>query len=67
MHLLSDRFANHDFAGADLALQQPLDPEAPRAFEKMQRELRFLAKRQYWAKMKKHQPRPSGSDSDTDE
>jgi len=44
-----------------------LTPERLRNFEKMQRELRFLAKRQKWAKMMKHQPRPSGSDSDTDE
>jgi len=44
-----------------------LEPERLHNFEKMQRELRFLAKRQYWAKMKKHQPRPPGSDSDTDE
>ena len=44
-----------------------LEPERLLNFEKMQRELKFLAKRQYWTKMKKHQPRPSGSDSDTDE
>jgi ribosome biogenesis GTPase / thiamine phosphate phosphatase len=44
-----------------------LDPERLHNFEKMQRELRFLAKRQKWAKMMKRQPRPSGSDSDADE
>ena len=33
-----------------------------RNYEKLQRELRFLAKRQRWAKMKKHQPRPPTSD-----
>jgi ribosome biogenesis GTPase / thiamine phosphate phosphatase len=44
-----------------------LDPERLRNFEKMQRELRFLARRQRWAKMMKHQPRPPGSESDTDE
>lgn len=44
-----------------------LEPERLHNFEKMQRELRFLARRQRWAKMMKHQPRPSGSDSDTDE
>ena len=44
-----------------------LDPERLHNFDKMQRELRLLAKRQEWAKMKKHQPRPPGSDSDTDE
>jgi ribosome biogenesis GTPase len=44
-----------------------LDPERLHNFEKIQRELRFLAKRQYYAKMKKHQPRPSGSDSGDDE
>ncbi len=44
-----------------------LDPERLHNFGKMQRELRFLARRQYYAKMKKHQPRPSGSDSDIDE
>jgi ribosome biogenesis GTPase len=43
-----------------------LDPERLRNFQKLQRELRFLAKRQYWAKMKKHRPRPPGSDSDAD-
>lgn len=37
------------------------------SFEKMQRELKFLARRQRWDRMKKHQPRPSGSDADTDE
>ena len=42
-----------------------LSPERLHNFEKMQRELRFLARRQYYAKMKKHQPRPPGSDSDT--
>jgi ribosome biogenesis GTPase / thiamine phosphate phosphatase len=41
-----------------------LDPERLHNFDKMQRELRFLAKRQYWARMKKHQPRPPGADSD---
>jgi hypothetical protein len=35
--------------------------------EELQRELRFLARRQRWAKMKKHQPRPSGPDSGDDE
>jgi len=35
-----------------------LDEGRFRNFGKMQRELRFLAKRQYWARMKKHQPRP---------
>jgi ribosome biogenesis GTPase len=44
-----------------------LDPERLHNFDKMQRELRFLARRQRWAKMMKRQPRPSGSDSDTDE
>ena len=44
-----------------------LDPERFHNFDKLQRELRFLARRQKWAKMMKHQPRPSGSDSDTDE
>ena len=44
-----------------------LTPERLRNFEKMQRELRFLDKRKRWAKMMKRQPRPSGSDSDTDE
>jgi len=44
-----------------------LTPERLHNFEKMQRELRFLAKRQHWAKMKKHQPRPPGSDSGDDE
>jgi ribosome biogenesis GTPase len=44
-----------------------LDPERLHNFDKMQRELRFLAKRQYYAKMKKHQPRPPGSDSDSEE
>jgi len=44
-----------------------LDPERLHNFEKMQRELRFLARRQYYAKMKKHQPRPSESDPGTDE
>jgi len=44
-----------------------LDPERLHNFGKMQRELKFLARRQYWAKMKKHQPRPPGSDSDPDE
>jgi len=44
-----------------------LTPERLHNFEKMQRELRFLAKRQHWAGMKKHQPRPSGSDSGDDE
>jgi len=44
-----------------------LDEERFNNFEKMQRELRFLARRQYWAKMKKHQPRPPGSDSTEDE
>jgi len=44
-----------------------LEPERLRNFEKMQRELRFLAKRQYWAKMKKHQPRPGGSNPRDDE
>jgi ribosome biogenesis GTPase len=44
-----------------------LTPERLRNFEKMQRELRFLTKRQKWAKMMKHQPRPPGSDSGEDE
>jgi ribosome biogenesis GTPase len=44
-----------------------LTPERLRNFEKMHRELRFLARRQHWAKMKKHQPRPDGSDSGEDE
>jgi len=44
-----------------------LEPERLRNFEKMQRELRFLARRQHWAKMKKHQPRPSGCDSGDEE
>jgi ribosome biogenesis GTPase len=44
-----------------------LDEERFRNFQKMQRELKFLAKRQYWAKMKKHHPRPPGSDSADDE
>jgi ribosome biogenesis GTPase len=44
-----------------------LDPERLRNFQKLQRELRFLAKRQFWAKMKKHQPRPPSSASDADE
>jgi ribosome biogenesis GTPase len=44
-----------------------LEPERLRNYEKMQRELRFLEKRQHWAKMKKHQPRPAGSDSGVDE
>jgi len=35
-----------------------LDPERLRNYESMQRELRFLKKRQRWTKMKKHQPRP---------
>ena len=44
-----------------------LTPERLHNFEKIQRELLFLAKRQKWAKMMKHQPRPSGSDSSDDE
>jgi len=44
-----------------------LDPERLHNFEKMQRELRFLARRQHWTKMMKRQPRPSGHDPDTDE
>jgi len=43
-----------------------LDPDRLRNFDRMQRELRFLARRQHWAKMKKHQPRPSDSDSGDD-
>jgi ribosome biogenesis GTPase len=39
-----------------------LTPERLRNYEKMQRELRFLEKRQYWAKLKKHQPRPPKPD-----
>jgi ribosome biogenesis GTPase / thiamine phosphate phosphatase len=44
-----------------------LDRERLHNFEKMQRELRFLAKRQHWARMMKRHPRPSGSDSGADE
>jgi ribosome biogenesis GTPase len=44
-----------------------LDEERFHNFQKMRRELRFLARRQRWAKMVKRQPRPPGSDSDTDE
>jgi ribosome biogenesis GTPase / thiamine phosphate phosphatase len=44
-----------------------LEPERLHNFEKMQRELRFLARRQRWAKMMKHQPRPPGSDPGPDE
>jgi ribosome biogenesis GTPase / thiamine phosphate phosphatase len=44
-----------------------LEPGRLRNFQKMQRELRFLEKRQHWAKMKKHHPRPAGSDSVADE
>ncbi|MBM3332282.1 ribosome small subunit-dependent GTPase A [candidate division WOR-3 bacterium] len=44
-----------------------LDPKRLHNFEKMQRELRFLARRQYWAKMKKHQPRPPDSGRGEDE
>jgi ribosome biogenesis GTPase len=38
-----------------------LDPGRFDNFKKMQRELRFLARRQHWAKMKKHHPRPPDS------
>jgi hypothetical protein len=41
-----------------------LDPDRLRNLDRMQRELRFLARRQHWAKMKKHQPRPSDSGDD---
>jgi len=44
-----------------------LDEERFHNFTKLQRELRFLARRQYWAKMKKHQPRPPNSASDDNE
>jgi hypothetical protein len=65
---VSDLGWTGSLAGRFAALEAGvLTPERLRNFEKMQRELEFLAKRQYWTKMKKHQPRPSGSDSDTDE
>jgi ribosome biogenesis GTPase len=44
-----------------------LDEERFHNFQKMRRELRFLARRQRWAKMVKRHPRPPGSDPDTDE
>lgn len=44
-----------------------LDPDRLRNYEKMQKELKFLAKRQGWAKLKKHQPRPGSSDKGEDE
>jgi ribosome biogenesis GTPase / thiamine phosphate phosphatase len=44
-----------------------LDIERLHNFEKMQRELRFLARRQKWAKMMKHKPRPSDSAPGDDE
>jgi ribosome biogenesis GTPase len=44
-----------------------LTPERLRNFAKMQRELRFLARRQRWAKMKKHDPRPGAPDAPVDE
>jgi ribosome biogenesis GTPase len=44
-----------------------LDPDRYRNYDKMRRELRFLAKRQGWAKMKKHDPRPGAEDSGAEE
>jgi ribosome biogenesis GTPase len=44
-----------------------LDPDRLHNFEKMQRELRFAARRQKWAKMMKHHPRPPDSDAVADE
>jgi len=44
-----------------------LAPERLRNYENMQRELRFLEKRQKWAKMKRHQPRPPEPDGEDPE
>jgi len=44
-----------------------LDPERLHNFDRMQRELKFLARRQRWVKMMKRHPRPPGPDSGADE
>jgi ribosome biogenesis GTPase / thiamine phosphate phosphatase len=44
-----------------------LSPERLHNYRKMQRELRFLARRRRWSGMKKHDPRPESGPSGADE